>query len=147
MENETNFPFSGGVPKLEQYHSLMETRLYLEMRNFSRDFAKQHRQALRDYQWLKDSFHHWSRQLEYPFVFDFIERFRGELSNFVNYTTILDAGSGCTFFPYFILKNLERTSVYACDSDPTLMNIFAKINAVYEKGVDFQRCYLQHLNL
>jgi SAM-dependent methyltransferase len=50
---------------------------------------------------------------------------------------ILDAGSGITFFPYFLQESMDRASVTCCDTDATLSQIFASVNVRTQSNIDF----------
>jgi ubiquinone/menaquinone biosynthesis C-methylase UbiE len=41
---------------------------------------------------------------------------------------ILDAGSGCTFFPYYVTHNFQNCHVYCIDNDESLSSNFEKID-------------------
>jgi len=72
-----------------------------------------------EYKWSKDPLHHWSRIWEYPWVFNQI---RGK--------TILDAGSGITFFPNFLRS--FQCEVTPLDSDKFIAQFMNGIHGSIE---------------
>ncbi|MGB5781438.1 MAG: class I SAM-dependent methyltransferase, partial [Eudoraea sp.] len=90
-----------------------------------------------------DPLHQWSRQWEYPFVFQSIQE---ELQRRVGRSTdILDAGSGATFFPFLLRKEMGAGSVTCCDYDATLEPIFETVNAERSTDVAFRQADLRAL--
>jgi ubiquinone/menaquinone biosynthesis C-methylase UbiE len=77
--------------------------------------------------WAKDTFRLWSRRWEYPFVAQRIMEKAAE--NPAEHVRVLDAGSGVTYFPYYLCANLPRVEVVCYDSNPTYHPMFAAINA------------------
>ena len=73
-----------------------------------------------DLPWSQDALHQWSRQWEYPYVASSIRKTPSRL---------LDAGSGFTFFPFY-LAGLGH-QVYAVDRDPQLKKYYASLGLNY----------------
>jgi SAM-dependent methyltransferase len=105
------------------------------MEVFSDRFKQEYRQYFYDYLWEIDPLHHWSRLYEYPFVFNKISSFinNNKLANY----RILDAGSGTTFFPYYISEFFENAMVFCCDLNPINKDIFNDINSYFQKKLLF----------
>ncbi|MFC2149181.1 class I SAM-dependent methyltransferase [Candidatus Auribacterota bacterium] len=98
------------------------------MERFSDSFLSVNSEYLSDYakKWVIDPLHQWSRQWEYPYVFDGISK---SISNTGNRRLeILDAGSGITFFPYFIKSQFGTAGVTCCDFDSALDKTFSDTN-------------------
>lgn len=74
-----------------------------------------------------DSLYTWSRQWEYPYVFANL----GATSQ-----RILDAGSGMTFFPFFLADVGHQVS--CCDNDGSLSRIFEQARSLTGLPVEFQ---------
>ena len=95
-----------GFIQIKDYYELWKDNFFLEMEKFSNEFITKNSDNLNYYsqKWVIDPFHQWARQWEYPFVYNQIQRYVSELpNNLKNYElNILDAGSGITFFPFFI---------------------------------------------
>ena len=132
-----------GVPREHNYRSLIKSDEYKEMEIFSDGFLYNNRKILDNYskKWVKDPLHQWSRQWEYPYVFNKIESF------FENKETarILDAGSGITFFPYLIKLHHPSIDIYCADKDKTLESIYQQINAHSKAIVNFSCSDLKEL--
>jgi ubiquinone/menaquinone biosynthesis C-methylase UbiE len=76
----------------------------------------------------------WSRKWEYPFVFTRIAQFvRQKQSK----TSILDVGSGVTFFPYCLVASLDNVRLACCDKTASWGPFFAGINARTPRSVTF----------
>jgi SAM-dependent methyltransferase len=113
------------------------------MENFSNDFLSLNRKFLENYarKWVKDPLHQWSRQWEYPYVFDRV----ATISKDREIGKILDAGSGITFFPYFLKSLHPFMDVYCADNDPNLEGIYQQINAHGMEKVNFSCSDLKKL--
>ena len=55
------------------------------------------------YRWVIDPLYHWSRQWEYPFVYEKIKSLASKNPDLA----ILDAGSGFTFFPFYLASQFD----------------------------------------
>lgn len=131
-----------GVPKENEYRALLTSPEFKELEKFSHLFLLKNENSLRAYgrKWVKDSLHQWNRQWEYPFVFSKIQSCLSTHEK----KRILDAGSGVTFFPYYIKSKYESCDIYCCDNDKTLASIFQKINN-REHPVEFSCADLRNL--
>ena len=78
------------------------------------------------YGWSPDPFHQWSRQWEYPFVCSKIDSFQSSLGWKQKAVRVLDAGSGVTFFPFYLVSKFNVT-LKCCDIDSKLAMIYAEI--------------------
>jgi len=133
-----------GIPTFTDYCKLLSSSSYKELENFSDSFLRSNSDQLHDYEtkWVKDPFHNWSRQWEYPFVYFQIKSFLKRKSNI----SILDAGSGITFFPYFLLNTFPSIDINCCDIDTDLGLAFSKINGNLGKKVHFKLTNLENNN-
>lgn len=124
------------------YKDFIKSEEFRELENYSNSFLEANGIYLKGYakRWVRDSLHQWSRQWEYPFVFDQIK------SCFENKNAeknILDAGSGVTFFPYYIKEKHAAAKVYCCDYDCSLDETFKNINSKIGNKVDFSCSTIQ----
>jgi len=125
-----------GLVGISDYKALLQSELFSQMEEFSNDFINRNSDTLSPYgrKWVIDPLHQWSRQWEYPFVFSQIQKYaahhRGQIK-------ILDAGSGITFFPYFLQKSVHRASLTCCDTDATLSQIFTSVNERSGSDIEF----------
>ncbi len=78
----------------------------------------------------------WSRQWEYPYCYANMQKLSGK---------VLDAGSGFTFFPYF-LAGQQRYEVDCCDVDKRLESVFQEANAATGLSVKFRLCSIADLS-
>ena len=144
-----------GIPSISDYKKLLKTDLFLEMESFSNVFLKTHAKTLKNYgrRWVTDPFHQWSRQWEYPFAYSYIQQHIVSNSKFIladDEIRILDAGSGCTFFPYYLSYKYPNCRLYCCDYDSSLTPTFSEINKDVQKihgraRVEFNVCDLSNL--
>jgi len=128
-----------GLVKISDYKALLQSQLFSRIEKFSNNFISQNSETLSAYcrRWVIDPFHTWSRQWEYPFVFSEIEKYAA--SHRGRPIEILDAGSGITFFPYFLKQTINSAALTCCDSDPALPKMFRAINTQMGTDVKFMR--------
>jgi len=131
-----------GFPFIRDYKELLKSNLFLEMETFSNAFGRNHIKDLSGYSWTPDSLHQWSRMWEYPFSYSYIRQFLcvNNIMNVSQRTSILDAGSGCTFFPYYVNYKYPNSVIYCCDYDSSLALIFKRINKKRSTNITFA-CY------
>jgi 2-polyprenyl-3-methyl-5-hydroxy-6-metoxy-1,4-benzoquinol methylase len=135
-----------GLVNRHDYGQLLQAPQFASLESFVLQFLQQHDSALTSYarQWISDPLHQWSRQWEYPFVFQEIAAHLdpGKTPG----ATILDAGSGVTFFPAYITQQYPDASVVCCDADPSYPAMFERI---YPQGsrVAFRMDDLRSLSL
>ncbi|MBN2457248.1 MAG: class I SAM-dependent methyltransferase [Sedimentisphaerales bacterium] len=126
-----------GLVRISDYKALLQSELFSRMEKFSNNFITQNSEILTAYsrKWVLDPLHQWSRQWEYCFVFSHIQKYatthQGEPIK------ILDAGSGITFFPYFLRENIQESVLTCCDVDTSLQKIFGDINTRTKSAVRF----------
>jgi 2-polyprenyl-3-methyl-5-hydroxy-6-metoxy-1,4-benzoquinol methylase len=133
-----------GVPKEQDYKSLIVSGKFKEMEDFSDNFLSANRISLGRYtnKWVRDPLRQWSRQWEYPYVLDKVESF---IEN-TEPTKILDAGSGITFFPYLIKSLYPATDIYCVDNDTNLEKVYQHINVRSKIKVNFSCSDLKELS-
>ena len=145
-----------GIPLVRDLDELIKTDTYRRHTTFNREFLRKHGPAMERYgrQWGMDPFKLWSRRWEYPFaaqrVINYAERLgAGAGAGGTNQPLkVLDAGSGVTYFPYFLCENLPQASVVCCDYNPSYRQMFDDINAARGKpAVSFIDAALQDLPL
>jgi len=126
-----------GPVRITDYQQLVSSAQFRSVEQFSTDFLRQHRDLLTNYgnKWVTDPLHHWSRQWEYPFVLREIEHVVGVSSSLP--VRILDAGSGITFFPFLVRDRFTRAKVTCCDSDHSLIPLFASIRDQNDAAISF----------
>jgi len=124
---------SQGLVKIRDYHEALISPLFSELESYSDNFTKLQKELFPEFskRWVKDSFHQWSRQYEYPFVADAISDHSGGSGR------ILDAGSGITFFPYYLNEKFPDRQIECCDYDPKLKGQFEKVNSRLNKNIQY----------
>lgn len=115
------------------------------MENFSNQFLESNKHILAEYgrKWVYDPLHNWSRQWEYPFVYANIGGFIVNKKN--SRIKILDAGSGVTFFPFYITSTFNHVKVDCCDNDKSFKSAFSKIDANSKHLINFYSADIRHL--
>jgi len=139
------FKFRQGFPLVEDYRRVLASDAFHEMREFSREFLILAEEPLKLYRWAADPFYQWSRQYEYPFVYEGLRRFASTRQT--DPIRVLDAGSGITFFPYFLRSRMPNLSVECCDADGSLWPIFLSVNQIMDCPIPFHATDLRHLSL
>ena len=136
--------FYDGIPLERDYRALLESDTFREMEEFSNNFVSENRNILQDYveKWVEDPLHQWSRQWEYPFVHDRIQHSVRHEPGLI----VLDAGSGITFFPYYLKSKFNGASIHCCDYDETLPALFDQINEVTGTMVESSTADLRDLS-
>ncbi len=137
-----------GVPLISELQALQAGEEYRDHVDFNRKFLTRHGAALKKYgrHWGMDPFQLWSRRWEYPFtagrILDFCRMRIGDAP-----IKILDAGSGVTYFPYFICDKIPRAQFICCDYDASYQQMFQDINAAEPQPprVAFLQAMLQKL--
>ena len=136
-----------GVPLISDLDQLKSDPYYAQITGYSRDFLARHADALSGYGrlWGQDPFKLWSRRWEYPFAAQkTIEYGKSHLGPF----KIIDAGSGVTFFPYFVCDHLPEARMICIDSNPSYPPMFEAINnATPGARVSFANGMLQKLDM
>jgi len=128
---------------MKSYCDVLATEAFAAMQAFSNEFLARRRSMLGFYRrhWVADPLRQWSRQWEYPYVFGALEEAMERTPGAVR---VLDAGSGLTFFPFFLAARWERLRVQCCDRDPSLAPAYAAMNRQWPSRVDFQLEGIDH---
>ena len=85
-----------------------------------------------NYKWPKDALHNWSRIWEYPYVYYHVQNIIEKLNIDNNNITIVDLGSGVTFFPFALEKYCSK--VICADSDPICIDDIEKRINYFKKN-------------
>lgn len=124
---------NSGIPLITEYKQAIESPTFRTMERFSDDFLGKNKTLLSDFirSWVRDPLHQWSRRWEYPYVYS-------HLASALNGPArILDAGSGVTFFPYFLSHQHPGWSIVACDYDVRFAEAFQRIPKPESSEVSF----------
>ncbi|MDM8567543.1 class I SAM-dependent methyltransferase [Candidatus Halobeggiatoa sp. HSG11] len=136
-----------GIPNIENYQKLLKDELFLEMEIFSNHFLQDNSRFLATYnrKWVADPLHQWSRRWEYPYVYSMIGQYL--TSRLESECRVLDAGSGVTFFPYYLISQFKNIEMICCDYDASFKAIINNINSTSQKTVNFLETNLQEISL
>lgn len=133
-----------GIPKREEYLRLETEPLFDDLLAFSRDFEQRCQAetgSVRAYQkkWVQDPFTQWSRRWEYVYtaqrLLDWAAGKEGPLK-------VIDAGSGFTFFPFYLLQAHSGLEIDCFDADPTAGDALQNAAGLFAAGPGF---YLEDL--
>jgi SAM-dependent methyltransferase len=130
-----------GVTRTGPYEALLASPEFAEMERFSARFLEANRAALARYarRWVADPLHQWSRQWEYPFVFEKLKAYARPGAR------LLDAGSGLTFFPSCLVAHLPGAVVACCDYDAKSAADFTRFTSASRERITFDTASLQEL--
>lgn len=119
-----------GVPTTDEIARVVDSEIFGLMRQFNDAFLTDYAETLAYYKglWVEDPLHNWSRQWEYPFVYEHLQ-----MSISAGHT-VLDAGAGATFFPFFLATKNPTITVEAVDSDAKLEDAYHHVG---HPGVSF----------
>ncbi len=137
-----------GIPLLSELAAHLRSDAYQRHVEFNREFLATNDAAMEKYGklWAKDTFRLWSRRWEYPFTAQRVIEFaEGQADGPFR---VLDAGSGVTYFPYYICREVPGAQITCLDSNPSYHEMFAAINtAVPSAKVTFVEAMLQKMPL
>jgi SAM-dependent methyltransferase len=136
-----------GIPLLAELEAHLKSDDYHRHVEFNRAFLERNDAAMSQYGklWAKDTFRLWSRRWEYPFVTQRVIQFAQQQNSDAPFR-VLDAGSGVTFFPYYLRKEIPRAEITCFDSNNTYHPMFAAVNnGMAESKVKFVEGLLQKL--
>lgn len=133
------------IPRLDLYSELLKSQLFRGMEEYSDKFNRQNKELYKKYSqsWVLDPLHQWSRQWEYPFIYQCISEYVDN-SDTVN---ILDAGAGFTFFPHYIAETIPSTKITCVDSDKSLKELYDEVSAKDNNAVEFVVSDLRRIDL
>jgi SAM-dependent methyltransferase len=139
---------NSGIPTLAALDQLKQDDLYRQHVAFNQAFLEKHAAAMESYgkHWGLNPYKLWSRRWEYPYVAQrLIDEAHARPQNLFR---ILDAGSGVTYFPYYVIERVPSAEFICCDYDPTYAPMFQQINKDRgEPKVQFVQAALQKLPL
>jgi SAM-dependent methyltransferase len=138
MAMPMNFDIADGFPAMDTYQALVASSAFKKMSACSDAFLQRNHASMGYYRlrWGKDPLRNWSRQWEYPFVFQSVMYYS---AGHAAPLKILDAGSGVTFLPWLLQEALPAANVSCCDQDERLAGIYTQINAGTGQAVEFTR--------
>lgn len=104
-----------GIPLLSEANEYFQSDLCRRMLEFDRTFVEKYGPIIRPraMRRMDQPMRQWSRRWEYPFVAQRLLRFVRNGSR--RPMNVLDAGSGVTFFPYYLCSQAPGLEVICCD--------------------------------
>jgi 2-polyprenyl-3-methyl-5-hydroxy-6-metoxy-1,4-benzoquinol methylase len=107
-----------GFPALDVYKIIDSSVVFSKLKDFNSNFFSNNKNDLEYYAstWVADPLAGWSRKWEYIYVLNKISKVF-ECKDGGSEISIMDAGSGVTFFPHWIAGMNDRVSVKCCDMD------------------------------
>lgn len=126
-----------GIPSISELNQLKATELFQSPSSFNDAFLARHQAALAKYgrHWGAHPFRLWSRRWEYPFAANHLLEFAKVRAIAGQDFQVLDAGSGVTFFPYYICSRVPSAKFFCVDYDPTYHAMFSAVNATENRAV------------
>src|SRR5687768_1843951 len=117
-----------GIPLLAELDKHLESDDYRRHVEFNRTFLEKNDAAMGKYGklWAKDTFRLWSRRWEYPFAAQRLIAAAESVKD--REFRVLDAGSGVTYFPYYLCSQVPSARVTCFDSNPSYVPMFDAIN-------------------
>ncbi len=139
---------SSGIPKREEYLGLESEPLYGDLMGFSREFERKCQadiRSVRDYQkkWVQDPFTQWSRRWEYVYTAQRLLEWAADREGPLK---VIDAGSGFTFFPFYLLQANAGLKIDCFDADPTAGAALQNAVELYDANPGFRLEDLENLN-
>lgn len=130
---------TSGVPTREEYLRLESEPMYGELLGYSREFHKKCQlgsESTVDYsrRWVKDPFQQWSRRWEYVYVAQQLSRW---LDDGPRSSRVVDAGSGFTFFPFYLLQAHAGLNIDCFDFDPVAGQALKEASEILDMGPGF----------
>lgn len=132
-----------GPVLISEFKKIQQVNDFKLMKEFSDSFLESNKKILRKYSlfWVKNPLQQWSRIYEYPYVLEKIKKYSKSKS-----IKILDAGSGITFFPFFLKNIFPSSTVVCCDNDKSLKIIYQKVSKKQKNKIDFYNQNISKLN-
>jgi SAM-dependent methyltransferase len=139
---------SSGIPTREKYLRLESEPIYGELLNFSREFERQcqiGQGSAKSYsnKWVADPFQQWSRRWEYVYVAQRLSEWVASRSGPLK---VVDAGSGFTFFPFYLAQANTNLAIDCYDNDPTAGGALQEATDILGTGPAFKIEDLENLS-
>jgi ubiquinone/menaquinone biosynthesis C-methylase UbiE len=124
-----------GIPSIEDVDNIDKLESILSMQDYSKDYLQKNEKALDKYKWIRDSLNQWSRIYEYPYCLEILQK------SIPDGAHVLDAGSGVTFFPFYLSSSYNMT----CIDQDSYHDIYKYINKKQGTDVNFKQTSLQDI--
>ena len=139
---------SSGIPRVSEYQELDKEPDFKSLLDYSRRFraeveARDIFSRLYSIKWVEDPFLQWSRRWEYVYV---LQRLENWWEHNPHALDIADAGSGFTFFPFYLQRQRPDARICCIDADPTAGRAIDEAVRVLGNGPSFSLEDLEKLN-
>lgn len=139
---------ASGIPVIAEYRTLEESADFRRLEDYSRKFqiaAGRVDGNSRWYsaRWVDDPFQQWSRRWEYTYVLQRLESWWAHLPKSLE---IADAGSGFTFFPFYLLELRPDARLLCIDANQSAGKAIDKATHVLGFGPQFALQDLEKLD-
>lgn len=139
---------SSGIPGTDEYLLLDENPDYRRLLDASRKFRKEFESRevfsrLYSIKWVDDPFLQWSRRWEYVYVLQRLEHWWQQHPDALD---VADAGSGFTFFPFYLKLANPDARISCIDADATAGRAIAEASRVLRDGPAFSLQDLERLD-
>lgn len=135
IQHENSHQLRTGIPSIGDLNIAEVSNIFQSMKNYSNGYLLNNKNSLKEYRWIKDAFNQWSRIYEYPYCFEILKE------NISDGGQVLDAGSGVTFFPFFLSSKYKITCIDQDDYE----HIYNEINKKQKTTVNFMKTNLQNI--
>ena len=139
---------SSGIPTREEYLRLESEPLYAELLSSSQEFeniCSAGGESTRSFRkkWVQDPFQQWSRRWEYVYVAQRLSEWASSRPGLIK---VVDAGSGFTFYPFYLGQAISNLEVHCYDNDPTAGAALQEVGEDIGAGPAFQLEDLERLS-
>jgi len=139
---------SSGIPRISEYLELDKEPDFKRLLDYSRRFraeveARDVFSRLYSIKWVEDPFLQWSRRWEYVYV---LQRLENRWEQNPHGLDIADAGSGFTFFPFYLQRQHPDARICCIDADPIAGRAIDEAARVLGNGPSFSLDDLEKLN-
>ena len=139
---------SSGIPRVSEYEELDKEADFQRLLDYSREFradveARDIFSRLYSIKWVNDPFLQWSRRWEYVYV---LQRLEDWWKHKPYGLDIADAGSGFTFFPFYLQRHRPNVRICCIDADPTAGRAIEEAARVLGNGPSFSLEDLEKLD-
>jgi SAM-dependent methyltransferase len=137
-----------GIPRVSEYQELDKVMDFRRLLDYSRRFqaevgARDFFSRLYSIKWVEDPFLQWSRRWEYVYV---LQRLEDWCENKPQALDIADAGSGFTFFPFYLQRQHPDARISCIDADPTAGRAIDEAARILGNGPLFSLGDLENLD-
>ena len=139
---------NSGIPGAAEYLELEKEPEFSRLLDSSRQFRSEFENRavfsrIYSIKWVQDPFLQWSRRWEYVYVLQRLERWWCSKQQMLE---VADAGSGFTFFPFYLQRINKQTKITCIDADSTAGFAIQEAAKVLGKGPEFSLQNLERLD-